>query len=64
MDWESYEKKSVEVLENLLVTWRKADTDPGVMNKELMESLMTLAEKLAPTKILCAHSKPWITKEL
>ena len=34
------------------------------MNRQLTEALTNLGEKLVPVKVICAHSKPWVTREL
>ena len=64
MDWGKYEQATETVLESLLSEWENEEPDVDEMTARLTATLRDTAEGLVPTKVICKHSKPWITKEL
>jgi len=64
MDWGSYEQETEKALQTILTEWQNDDPDVDEMTKRLTATLNDVADGLVPTKIVCQHSKPWITKEL
>ena len=60
MDWGSYEQETEKALQTILTEWQNDDPDVDEMTKRLND----VADGLLPTKIVCQHSKPWVTKEL
>jgi len=64
MDWDNYEQATQIALESLLSEWENDDADVDEMTRSLTATLRDIADGLVPTKVICKHSKPWITKEL
>jgi len=64
MDWDNYEQATQTALERLLFEWENDDPDVDEMTRSLTATLRDIADGLVPTKVICKHSKPWITKEL
>ena len=64
MDWGSYEQETEKVLQTILMEWQNDEPDVDEMTKRLTATINDVADGLVPTKIVCQHSKPWITKEL
>ena len=64
MDWGNYEQETEKALQTLLSEWENAEPDVNEMTKRLTATLSDIANSLVPTKIICQHSKPWMTKEL
>ena len=64
MDWGSYEQETEKELQTILSEWQNDEPSVDVMTKRLTATLNNVADRLVSTKVVCQHSKPWITKEL
>ena len=64
MDWVKYKERTTKVLEALLRDWDQDQISGEEMNAQLIQALLQLADELVPVRIICKHTKPWISKEL
>ena len=63
-DWEEYENKSREKLQELLDKWRIGKSSCQEKNLMLQESIEDLIDQIAVRKTICKHSRPWINPEI
>jgi len=64
-DWCAYKVLTGDVLNKLYEEWLNADVlDIDIMASELSGVLQECVNKIAVTKVITHHSKPWIDKEL
>ena len=64
-DWTAYKTLTTTVLKDLFDSWNCLDIqDTNTMVQELNVALDECVKKIATTKVVTSHSRPWITQEL